>query len=85
MANLEVSTTPPTKTQFQTITGYMGGGYSAGKLVEGAKGIDDAISIVSQDENKLNVPILVDWEGARVVLGDKDRVEQLLEAIRKAA
>jgi hypothetical protein len=85
MANLEVATNPPTKAQFETITNYMGGGYSAGKLVEGAKGVDDAVNIISQDESKLNVPFLVDWEGGRVVLGDKERVEHLLEEIRKAA
>ena len=85
MANLEVSTTPPTKAQFETITSYMGGGYSAGKLVDGASGVQDAVDIVSKDESKLNVPFLVDWEGGRVVLGDKDRVEHLLEEIRKAA
>ena len=64
----------------------MGGGYNASKLVEGAQGLEDAVNIVSKDESKLNVPFLVDWEGGRVVLGgDKDRVERLLEEIRKAA
>jgi hypothetical protein len=34
----------------------------------------------------LNVPFLVEWEGGKVVLGgDKDRLEHLLEEIRKAA
>ena len=86
MATLEVSTSPPTRAQFETITQYMGGGYNASKLVDGAQGLDDAVNIVSKDESKLNVPFLVDWEGGRVVLGgDKDRVERLLEEIRKAA
>jgi hypothetical protein len=86
MANLEVSTSPPTRAQFEIITSYLGGGYNAGKLVEGAKGLDDAVKLVGQDENKLNVPFLVDWDGGRVVLGgDKARVEHLLEEIRKAA
>jgi len=39
IANLEVSTTPPTRAQFEIITNYLGGGYSAGKLVDGAHGI----------------------------------------------
>lgn len=86
MATLEVSTQPPTKSQFETITGYLGGGYAANKLVEGAKGVDDAVKIVQSDESKLNVPILVNWEGGKVVLGgDKERLEGLLEEIRKAA
>jgi Protein of unknown function (DUF1687) len=86
MANLEVSTAPPTRAQLEIITNYLGGGYSANKLVEGAHGVDDAAKIVQEDESKLNAPFLVDWDGARVVLGgDKDRVEHLLEEIRKAA
>ena len=86
MANLEVSTTPPTRAQFEIITNYLGGGYSANKLVEGAHGLDDAMKIIGEDESKLNAPFLVDWEGGRVVLGgDKSRVEHLLEEIRKAA
>ena len=86
MANLEVSTSPPTRAQFETITNYLGGGYNASKLVEGARGLEDAVKIVQQDEGKLNVPFLVDWEGGRVVLGgDKSKVEHLLEEIRKAA
>lgn len=86
IANLEVSEAPPTRSQFETITNYMGGGYNASKLVEGAKGLDDAVSIVSKDESKLNAPFLVDWEGGRVVLGgDQSRVEHLLEEIRKSA
>lgn len=86
MATLEVSTTPPTRAQLETITSYLGGGYAANKLVEGAKGLDDAERIVQQDESKLNAPVLVDWDGGRVVLGgDKERVEHLLEEIRKAA
>jgi Protein of unknown function (DUF1687) len=86
MANLEVSTSPPTRAQLEIITNYLGGGYAANKLVEGAKGLDDAAKIVQEDESKLNAPFLVDWEGGRVVLGgDKARVEHLLEEIRKAA
>lgn len=86
MANLEVSTSPPTRAQFEIITNYLGGGYNASKLVEGAHGLDDAMRIVQQDESKLNVPFLVDWDGGRVVLGgDESRVEHLLEEIRKAA
>jgi hypothetical protein len=86
MATLEVSTSPPTRAQFDTITKYMGGGYNASKLVEGAHGLDDAVSIVSKDESKLNVPFLVDWEGGRVVLGgDKAQLDGLLEEIRKNA
>jgi hypothetical protein len=86
MANLEVSTLPPTRSQFETITSYMGGGYNASKLVDGAQGLDDAVEIVHRDESKLNVPFLVDWLGGRVVLGgDTDRAERLLEEIRKAA
>jgi hypothetical protein len=54
--------------------------------VDGAKGLDNAVEILQNDESKLNVPVLVDWEGGRVVLGgDKERVEHLLEEIRKAA
>jgi Protein of unknown function (DUF1687) len=86
MANLEVSTSPPTRGQFETITSYLGGGYNASKLVDGAKGLDDAVKLVEKDESKLNVPFLVEWEGGRVVLGgDKAQVEHLLEEIRKAA
>jgi hypothetical protein len=86
MATLEVSTNPPTRTQFETITQYLGGGYAANKLVEGAKGIDDAMNIVAEDESKLNVPFLVNWEGGKVVVGgDKDGLEHFLEEIRKAA
>jgi hypothetical protein len=86
MATLEVSTNPPTRNQLETITQYLGGGYTASKLVEGAKGVDDAVKIVAEDASKLNVPFLVEWEGGKVVLGgDKDRLEHLLEEIRKAA
>lgn len=86
MATLEVATNPPTRAQLETITSYLGGGYSANKIVDGAKGLDNAVEILQNDESKLNVPVLVDWEGGRVVLGgDKDRVEHLLEEIRKAA
>lgn len=86
MATLEVSTNPPTKSQFETITDYLGGGYAANKLVEGAKGVEDAAKIVADDESKLNVPILVNWDGGKVVLGgDKERLEHLLEEIRRAA
>ena len=86
MATLEVSTSPPTRTQLETITSYLGGGYSAAKLVDGAHGIDDAVNALQNDETKLNVPFLVDWEGGRVALGgDTARVEHLLEEIRKAA
>jgi Protein of unknown function (DUF1687) len=86
MANLEVNTSPPTRAQLETITSYLGGGYSANKLVEGAKGLDDAAKLAQEDESKVNAPFLVDWEGGRVVLGgDKDRVDHLLEEIRKAA
>jgi arsenate reductase-like glutaredoxin family protein len=86
MATLEVATSPPTRAQLETITSYLGGGYSASKIVDGAKGLDNAVEILQNDESKLNVPVLVDWEGGRVVLGgDKERVEHLLEEIRKAA
>ena len=86
MANLEVSESPPTRSQLETITSYMGGGYNASKLVDGAHGVEDAARIAEGNPNKLNVPFLVDWEGGRVVLGgDKDRIEHLLEEIRKAA
>jgi len=84
MATLEVSTSPPTRQQFETITGYLGGGYTASKLVEGAQGLDDAVNIVQKDEDKLNVPFVVDWEGGKVAL-EQFTVERLLEEIRKAA
>jgi Protein of unknown function (DUF1687) len=84
MAKLEVATRPPTRSQFETITNYMGGGYNAGKLVEGAMGLEDAVRIVTEDENKLMVPFLVDWHGGRVVIGDDEtRFDRLLEEIRK--
>jgi hypothetical protein len=85
-ATLEVSENPPTKTQLDTITGYLGGGFAAGKLVDGAHGVSDAVSILEKDKTKLNVPVLVNWEGGKVVLGgDKAQMEHLLEEIRKAA
>jgi hypothetical protein len=76
---------PPTLAQMHTMTNYLGGGFSAGKLVHGAKGVDDAMTILQQDEGKLNTPFLVDWNRGRVVLGDKALVEALLQEIRKAA
>jgi arsenate reductase-like glutaredoxin family protein len=83
MATLEVSTSPPTKAQLDSITSYLGGGYSANKLVDGAKGVEDAIKLLESDSSKLKVPFLVDWEGGRVAL-NKDTIEHLLEEIRKA-
>ena len=85
-ATLEVSENPPTGTQLQILTGYLGGGFAAGKIVEGAHGVSDAVSILEKDRTKLNVPVLVNWEGGKVVLGgDKAQMEHLLEEIRKAA
>jgi len=86
MANLEVYTSPPTKQQLETITSYLGGGYAANKIVEGAKGVDDAERLVIEDDSRLKVPFLVDWDGGRVALGgDPSTVEHLLEEIRKAS
>jgi len=85
-ATLEVSENPPTETQLETMTGYLGGGFAAAKIVEGAHGVSDAVSILEKDRTRLNVPVLVNWEGGKVVLGgDKAQVEHLLEEIRKAA
>jgi malonyl CoA-acyl carrier protein transacylase len=54
--------------------------------VDGAHGVSDAVSILENDKTKLNVPVLVNWEGGKVVLGgDKAQLEHLLEEIRKAA
>jgi hypothetical protein len=85
-ATLEVMENPPTENQLEIITSYLGGGFSAGKIVDGAHGVSDAVSILEKDKTKLNVPVVVNWDAGKAVLGgDEAQVEHLLEEIRKAA
>ena len=86
LVELEVATYKPSKDQLHIITGYLGGGYAAGKLVQGANGLEDAVRILDEDETKLNVPFLVEWFNGKVVLGDDEvKVDQLLGEIEKTA
>jgi Protein of unknown function (DUF1687) len=84
MARLEVSTSPPTRAQLDTITGYLGGGYNANKIVEGASSLSNAEEILKTDETKLKVPFVVDWDNGKVAMS-QETVEHLLEEIRKSA
>ncbi|MCJ1278687.1 hypothetical protein MMC21_006504 [Puttea exsequens] len=68
---LNVTEDPPTGDQLRTILDYMGAN-SAGKLVEGAKDRDDAMSKLKIDLGKFKRPVTVDWMNGRAVTGDDE-------------
>ncbi|KAM0800137.1 thioredoxin-like protein [Usnea florida] len=68
---LNITEDPPTTDQMRTILEYMGA-HNAGRLVEGAKDIRDAINKLGENPKTFKPPVTVDWNNGRAVDGDNE-------------
>lgn len=68
---LNITEDPPTTDQIRTILEYMGA-HNAGRLVEGAKDMGDAIKKLGENPKRFKPPVTVDWNNGRAVDGDNE-------------
>lgn len=73
---LEVTEADPTSDQLRSMLEYSGAG-GVGQLVEGASSEGEAMKQIG----KFRRPVTVDWEGGRVVVGDKE--SEILKMIKE--
>ncbi|RUS17550.1 hypothetical protein BC937DRAFT_89819 [Endogone sp. FLAS-F59071] len=81
---VEYTKQPPTSTQLRLAAQYLG---LQGEAVQAmlrpdapkVRDVDEMIQVVGQDPARLERPIVVDWEGAKAVIGrPPERVEELI-------
>ncbi|RVD87627.1 uncharacterized protein DFL_001848 [Arthrobotrys flagrans] len=83
---LDVVEGPMTTTQLRSILDYVGEN-KVGDIVEGARGVHDAMKILegAKGVDAVKRPIVVDWNNGRVVLGEKQSaLQQLVESLPKS-
>ncbi|KAK6355369.1 hypothetical protein TWF696_004478 [Orbilia brochopaga] len=83
---LDVVEGPMTTTQLRSVLDYVGDA-KVGDIVEGARGVTDAMKILEGANNadKLKRPIVVDWNNGKVVLGEnQSALKQLVESLPKS-
>jgi len=66
--DLDVTEEAPTSDQLRTILEYVGG-KNAGRLVEGAKDVEDALRL---RDTGFKRPVVVDWHNGKAVIGESE-------------
>lgn len=77
---LNVTEEPPTSDQVRTILEYVGE-MKASQLVTGAKDAQDVMRKLKEDSLSLKVPVTVDWNNGRAVIGDDE--SEIMKMIAK--
>ncbi|EGX45920.1 hypothetical protein TWF225_006686 [Orbilia oligospora] len=83
---LDVVEGPMTTTQLRSILDYIGEN-KVEDIVEGARGIHDAMKILegTKGVDAVKRPIVVDWNNGRVVLGEKQSaLQELIKSLPKS-
>ncbi|KAK6503602.1 hypothetical protein TWF481_008615 [Arthrobotrys musiformis] len=83
---LDIVEGPMTTTQLRSILDYVGEN-KVGDIVEGARGVHDAMKILegAKGVDAVKRPIVVDWNNGRVVLGEKQSaLQQLVDSLPKS-
>ncbi|KAK2462205.1 hypothetical protein APHAL10511_005793 [Amanita phalloides] len=95
--NLQVVESPPTADQLKTILHYLTPSHppkpasttfltahpSAPSLTERPDNVHDIVELARSNPNAFKWPIVVDWSGGRVCVGDLDCVKGMLERLRR--
>ncbi|KAK6361108.1 hypothetical protein TWF730_004855 [Orbilia blumenaviensis] len=83
---LDIVEGPMTTSQLRSILDYVGEN-KVGEVVEGARGVHDAMKIIegTKGADAVKRPIVVDWNNGRVVLGEKQSaLQQLVQSLPKS-
>ncbi|KAK4042491.1 thioredoxin-like protein [Parachaetomium inaequale] len=73
---LEITETPPTADQLRTILDYVGK-QRAGTIVEGATDEQEALRRYRENAERLQRPLVVDWNNGRAAAGENSESEIL--------
>ncbi|QDS69863.1 hypothetical protein FKW77_000435 [Venturia effusa] len=83
--DLDVQEAEPTEDQLKSILEYVGES-GAGKVVEGANSVRDAVRKVKEDAGRFKRPLIVDWHQGKVVVGEEQsEILRLLKSVPKNA
>ncbi|KAE9982932.1 hypothetical protein BLS_009636 [Venturia inaequalis] len=81
--DLDVQEAEPTEDQLKSILEYVGES-EAGKVVEGASSVRDAVRKVKEDAGRFRRPLIVDWHQGKVVVGEEQsEILRLLRSLPK--
>ncbi|KAF2458354.1 thioredoxin-like protein [Lineolata rhizophorae] len=81
---LDVTEAPPTPDQLKSILEYLPRESDVGKIVSGAKGLEDAVKLVGSKPDAFVRPLTVDWNSGKLVVGDdKSAILAMLRALPK--
>ncbi|KAI1460062.1 DUF1687-domain-containing protein [Annulohypoxylon moriforme] len=76
---LNITETPPTSDQLQTILDYVGKDQIS-KVIKGASTKKDALEIFRQNAASFSAPVVVDWHhGRAVAAGTSSKILEMLE------